>query len=397
MPSKTSLVYPLPNNAITTHHIEGELIIFDERSKQLMRLNETASTIWQMHENDISPDKIAVQLSEIYGLGKQQLLEDTINALAYWQSIGLLGSDNVPDVEEEPDVLSYLKKARSTHYDREGLIFVNAFTILDTRFEVFSSNEELKYLLLPLLAHFEKTDFKTRHTIRIVEENSNYVITDGEMEVGCLGTIEEVVPLVNAHILVTGYIEANCLSVFHAGVISGKSGVVLLSAGSGSGKSTLTAALMCAGENLFTDELAILTYNKKIRPVPGCVGLKEGSWRVIEEFYPDIFKLPTHKRQDGKLVKFIPPVSGPTSKQIKEGENINAVVFPDYSPEYRTSLTRISAADALVMITDAGYYVNQTLNHDSVAELVAWVKEIPAYELRVNNLKEAVNLVGGLL
>ena len=189
----------------------------------------------------------------------------------------------------------------------------------------------------------------------------------------------------------------NSLSVFHAAAIYDNDGVVLLSAGSGSGKSTLTAALMCSGKQLFSDDLGVLTHDQKIRPTPGCIGLKKGSWDVIEQYYPAIFELATHYRQDEKIVKYLPPSSLPTSSQLENGEPVKAVVFPSYSPEHNSELIPISTADALVKITDAGYHTNQSLNHESVANLIGWMKEIPAYELPVNDLKEAVNLVETLL
>ncbi|MGI9227672.1 MAG: PqqD family peptide modification chaperone [Gammaproteobacteria bacterium] len=397
MLSQTSLVFPLPNNSISSHIIDDELIVFDARSRQLVRLNETATQIWKIHENNVSPEDIASELSVIYGLKKEELLPDIVTALNEWYAMGMLGDEHLPTIEEEADVLGHLKKSVVNYEDKQDLISVKEFTFLDAGFVVMVSSDELKDIVLPLFSHLEKADNKTTHKIKVIEEKSSYIILDNDMELGRTNKLEEVAPIVNAHVLVAGFLEVDCLSVFHSGVVYDNDGVVLLSAGSGSGKSTLTAALMCSGKNFFTDELAILTCDKKIRPAPGCIGLKKGSWDVIEEFYPDIFELATHERQDDKVVKYVPPTSSPPSiQQQKQGEEVRAIVFPNYSPECQSTLTEISAADALVKITDAGYHTNQTLNHESVAQLVEWIIDIPAYELKVNNLKEAVNLVSGL-
>lgn len=388
--------YPLPNEAVSAHSIDDELIIFDDRSKQLARMNQTATKIWSLHEVNLSVDEIAQHLSQFYGIAKEEIIPDIIKALGEWQTMGILGNDNTPLAEEVDDILGYMEEINLSSGDKKELQHVRSIMLLDSGFDVFASNSEINNILLPVISHFPATNNFT-HIIKIFEEENCFTILDGNKLVGRCTTIDEVAPIVNGHILVTSFIEVDSLSVFHAGVIYDKNGVVLLSAGSGSGKSTLTAALMCSGKQLFSDDLGVLTHDQKIRPTPGCIGLKNGSWDVIEKFYPSIFELTTHQRQDDKIVKFLPPTSLPTATQLKNGEPVKAVVFPNYSPEHNTELIQISTADALVKITDAGYHTNQSLSHECVANLVDWIKEVPAYELNVNDLKEAVDLVETLL
>ena len=388
--------YPLPNEAVSAHSIDDELIIFDDRSKQLARMNQTATKIWNLHEEYLSVDEIAQHLSQFYGKGKEEIIPDIIKALSEWQAMGILGNDNTPLAEEVDDVLSYMEEINLSVGDKKELQHVKSIMLLDSGFDVFVSSSKINNILLPVISHFPATNNIT-HIIKIFEEENCFTILDGNMLVGRCTTIDEVAPIVNGHILVTSFIEVDSLSVFHAGVIYDKNGVVLFSAGSGSGKSTLTAALMCSGKQLFSDDLGVLTHDQKIRPTPGCIGLKNGSWDVIEKFYPSIFELTTHQRQDDKIVKYLPPTSLPTTTQLKNGEAVKAIVFPNYSPEHNTELIQISTADALVKITDAGYHTNQSLSHECVTNLVDWIKEVPAFELNVNDLKEAVDLVETLL
>ncbi len=389
--------YPLPNNAVSAHAIDDELIIFDDRSKQLARMNETATKIWRLHAENLSVDEIGQHLSQFYGIAKEEIITDVINSLNDWQALGILGNEYTPLAEEVEDVLGYMKEINLSLKDKKELQHSKSLKLLDTGFKVLTSNTEINNILLPVISHFPTTNNNITHIIKIIEKNNSFVILDGNKLIGRCDTIDEVVPIVNGHLLVTSFLEVDCLSVFHAGVIYDNNGVVLLSAGSGSGKSTLTAALMCSGKQLFTDELAVLTHDKKIRPAQGCIGLKKGSWEPIAKYYPSIFELTTHQRQDDKVVKFLPPSSLPTTAQLKNGEPVKAVVFPNYSPDHDTTLIPISTADALVKLTDAGYHANQSLSHECVANLVAWMKETPAYELSVNDLKEAVNLVATLL
>ena len=390
--------YAQPNHEVSTHMVEDELIIFDNRSKQLARMNESATRIWKLHQKNTTVDEITQHFSDVYGMEKEKIFPDVVKALDEWQTMGLLGNDFIPLANEAEDVLGYMEEISLFSKYKKKLQKVKSYALLDSEFNIFVSNSEIKNILLPVIAHFPIGDSNLSHTIRIIEEKNSYVILDENKLVGRCNAIDEIVPIVNGHILVTSFLEVDCLSVFHAGVIyNNNDGVVLFSAGSGSGKSTLTAALMCTGKQIFSDEVAILTHDKKIRPSPSCIGLKKGSWDIIKQYYPSIFELATHHRQDDKVVKYLPPSSLPTTSQLKKGESVKAVIFPNYSPGHETALIPISAADALVKLTDAGYHTNQFLDHNAVTNLIGWIKEIPAYELSINDLREAVDLVETLL
>jgi len=397
MPSINSQIYPHSNSSVRVHSVDDELIVFDSRSKQLARMNQSSTMIWKLHEEDLSVDEIAQQLSQIYGMAKDEFIPDIIQALDAWQAMGLLGNDFIPLADEADDMLGYMQAVKLSSKYKKNLQQVKSYVLLDSEFNIFASNSEIKNILLPLISHFPKTSCNISHAIKIIKEENSFIILDDDKLVGRCNAANEIAPIVNGHVLAVSFLEVNCLSVFHAGVIYANDGVVMFSAGSGSGKSTLTAALMCSGKLLFTDEIAILTHNKKIRPAPGCIGLKEGSWKVMEQYCPSIFELTTHYRQDSKIVKYLPPLSLPTTNQLEKGEPVKAIVFPKYSIRHDTELVSISTADALVKLTDSGYYTNQSLSHESVASLIDWIKEIPAYELSINDLKEAVGLVGTLL
>ena len=73
--------FPQPNTAVSSHSIDDELIIFDDRSKQLTRLNQTASKIWCLHAEHNPIESIAEYLSEHYDIATHQLIPDIISAL----------------------------------------------------------------------------------------------------------------------------------------------------------------------------------------------------------------------------------------------------------------------------------------------------------------------------
>lgn len=392
------LNYPLQNQAISSFPIDGELVLFDENSKQLTLLNQTASEIWNFYRDELSLDEIIEQISKKYGLAKSDISDDVSMILEQWLELGFIGDkENENDIDDEKKLFD-LKYTSALDINTLNLLHCKTFRYLDSTFSIHASNADIQNIICPLISHFNDVETpRDTHHINIVQIGNSFEILSKNKIITKCDSLIELAPIINSFILITGYQEVDSLSVFHAGAVSDNNGVVLLSGSPGSGKSTLVTALMCSGLKVFTDEVSVLTYDKKIRPAPGCIGLKEGSWGLLEEFYPNIISLPIHLRQDDKVVKYIPPKKLPNNTQQIYGELVKAIVFPIYSQDYGTNINEISPGEALVRLTKAGYYTGQTLNIKTVTDLIAWVHEIPAYELQVNNLNEAVELITKLL
>ena len=390
--------YPLQNQAISSFPINDELILFDNNSKQLALLNQTASEIWDFHKAELSLDEIIKQISKKYGLAKSDISDDVSMILEQWFELGFIGdSKNKNDIDDEKKLFD-LKNTSALDINTLNLLHCKTFRYLDSTFSIHTSNADIQNIIKPVISHFNDAETPPdTHQINIVQIGNSFEILSTDKVIAKCDSLIELAPIINSFILITGYQEVDCLSVFHAGAVSDDNGVVLLSGSPGSGKSTLVTALMCSVSKVFTDEVSVLTYDKKIRPAPGCIGLKEGSWNVIEEFYPNIINSPIHLRQDDKVVKYIPPKKLPNNTQQIYGELVKAIVFPIYSQDYVTNINEISSGEALVRLTNAGYYTGQTLNTKTVTDLIAWVHEIPTYELQINNLNEAVELVTELL
>ena len=64
--------YAQPNHEVSTHMVEDELIIFDNRSKQLARMNESATRIWKLHQKNTTVDEITQHFSDVYGMEKEK-------------------------------------------------------------------------------------------------------------------------------------------------------------------------------------------------------------------------------------------------------------------------------------------------------------------------------------
>src|SRR4051794_27315009 len=114
----------------------------------------------------------------------------------------------------------------------------------------------------------------------------------------------------------------------HAGVVGSGESCILLPAPQGSGKSTLTAALVHAGFEYLSDEVALLSDDLAVRSFPQAICLKESGIPAVASFYPEARSLRLHLRGDGKRVAYLPPSP---DRLPKVGlRSVRAVVFPRY-------------------------------------------------------------------
>ena len=389
-----------PNPAIMTYSIGDELILFDERCKQLIRINPSAALIWNELISGSSVDKIASLFKDYFNLDQATAKKDIEAVIAQWVDLDLFNPANNKIKDDQIDHFYELyldKKPKPTPHNQ--LSTIKTFSYLDSTYSISTTDTSVTEQVLPLVNHFPDISNSDNidHPVCIFADNGEYEITEHNKLIERCKSLAEVTPIVNAHILVSGYLETNCISVFHAGVIGNDDGVVVLSASSGSGKSTLTAALMAQGQTFFTDEVAILTKQHTIRPAPGCIGLKPGSWPKISEFCPELNDAYQHFRQDGKYVKYLAPKQLPKQNQYLDGSPAKAIVFPKYSADHKDNLIQLDPVDALIRLTDAGYHTNLALDEMTVKHLIDWIQEVPAYELLVNDLAIATASVKSLL
>ncbi len=241
--------YPHQNRAIRSFSIENELILFDDYSKELALLNQTASEIWNLHEQELSIDEITKCISKKYGLLKEEIISDVSLIFEEWLNLGFIGDKKIANNLADDEKLFNLKNKSKLNVDKIHSFHCGTFQYLDSTFCINASSVSILKVVTPIVSHLKETDSSSRmHNITILEVGNRFeFIKLGKVLATC-DSLNEIAPITNAFILITGYQEADNLSVFHAGAISDDNGVVLLSGSPGSGKSTLVAALMCLGK-----------------------------------------------------------------------------------------------------------------------------------------------------
>jgi hypothetical protein len=158
----------------------------------------------------------------------------------------------------------------------------------------------------------------------------------------------------------------------HAGAVVHQGGAVLLPAASHAGKSTLVAALLRAGFGYLSDEVALVDDRGRAHPFVKAIGLRAGSWRLID--LPE--RTPTALRL-GERVRYLDP--RPWLAAAPDGYPITAVVLLDRAggDPALTPLPKGEALLALLRQTGASRQMGFAL----VERAVALAAVTPAFRL----------------
>ncbi len=178
----------------------------------------------------------------------------------------------------------------------------------------------------------------------------------------------------------------------HAGSVEKNGNVVILPAVAESGKTTLTATLLYHGFHLFSDEVTALDYEGYVHPLPFCMNIKEGSWKILSPMYSHLNDRDTHSRFDGQNIRFLPPVN-----MHKGRQKASHMIFPKYTPNAKTTLRQIGAKEALEKIKEASYQVQENMDRDKFELILTHLVTLPKYTLVYSSSDEAIAIINTLL
>lgn len=184
--------------------------------------------------------------------------------------------------------------------------------------------------------------------------------------------------------------------LLHAGVVARDDAAVLLPAIPGSGKSTLTAALLCSGYRLLSDEFGVVDLRSgMLRPMVRPVALKNESIAVISARFPQAAMGPVFdKTRKGRVAHLAPGAHSIAARMQPATPRL--ILFPQYR---QGATTRIESVDPLtafgkLCVNAFNYEFLGAQGFDAVAQLV---RQCSLRRLEYSNLDEAVQAIGQLL
>src|SRR5262249_44000688 len=126
-----------------------------------------------------------------------------------------------------------------------------------------------------------------------------------------------------------------------------------------------------------------------VYPVPLSLCIKETGLDILASRFPEIRRLPIHKRADGKRVSYLPPPADSITSR-GSARSVQAIIFPRYVAGSQTLCSSMPKATALQLLMDQCLVVHKKLNAQRVRALVEWIRNVPCHELVFSSLDAAI-------
>ena len=190
------------------------------------------------------------------------------------------------------------------------------------------------------------------------------------------------------------YAGANYDVAFHAATVADGDHGIMLCAPRESGKSTLAAYLIARGFELLADEPTLLHLDTcSISSLCLPVSLKEGSWTVLHNKWPQLDSAPIHVRFDGTKIRLLHPplrLSAPPRR-------LTHIIFPEYGSSSVAHAEPLPPLRTLSLLNEGGMLLAQHLARDTFEAFLRFVCETPAYIFRYDSLQEADRMFNKLI
>jgi hypothetical protein len=172
---------------------------------------------------------------------------------------------------------------------------------------------------------------------------------------------------------------------FHAATIACGDCGVMLCAPRECGKSTLAAYLVACGGDLLADEPSLLHLDPwSVSPLPMPISLKEGSWPILRQHWPQLAFAPVHVRSDGVKIRMAHP-----SRCSARSRRLTHIVFPRYAPSSSTEVESLSPLHTLRLLSEGGMLLAKQFARANFEAFLQSVWHTPAYRLQYASLEEA--------
>lgn len=225
----------------------------------------------------------------------------------------------------------------------------------------------------------------------LIDSDRYELIADGQSQ-GIFNQAQ-IVPAVKVF-LTDALLQTNFTLALHAALLRCGNRQLLIAGASGAGKTTLALALAAgSGCSMLGDDIVMLADTGRLRGVPFPIAVKDGSWELLRDFYPQLAARPVTIRSDGKIVKFLPGEAevNPSSSLLA-----TTMIFIRQNSAGRSSLSRMPALTAFQRLLGEAASPTHKLTDRAFRVLSQFVNRSQAFEMDVGLLEDAVGIVRDL-
>jgi Coenzyme PQQ synthesis protein D (PqqD) len=377
---------------------DDSVAVFNEITQHMVSMNRTAAYLWFRHEDGIDRAQLAHELAARSGVPLSHAQQSVDEHIAKWEAAGLVAPCRVIGPKGAApfgDVASRASRVQSPAPTSAELgRGVNRLTgqLAGLNFLVRYEPDELRELIHPPLEHLiGRASDPVDLIIDVLAGETGWTVLDGAGVLGRDLQVNELMPAV-IQSLVRGVLDRGRYAIaFHASAVRRNGRCILMPASSGAGKSTLCAALLDSGFEFVSDDVVLLDgTGPGLRGMPLPLGLKEGSWPVLQTRFPSMGALKVHVRPDGKLVKYLaPPLLAPAGYSHSAGW----MIFPNFKSNADVELHDLDQSTALFRLISEAFAPSLRLNSAVFELLVEFMRPLSCRRLTYPSLELAVALI----
>lgn len=378
--------------------LDDEMVVFSELQQSLIALNPAASQIVRRIQEGHAVHDLARVLASDFGIDAQTALRwyaDTLQGLRNQTTVAAtsLAAAREQSAGEE----AVAKEADIPPYVPLGRCFEASYRLVGSCAKVRYAHRDQMRMVDAVIGHLKTQELAAPTLVIEIQgqlwgdrQLSSIIYRDGKAY-GKVARLSQLGPVIKNMFWLDAVNNHDFILNLHAGVVGKGGRCILLPAAAGSGKSSLTTALVHAGLEYFSDEVALIRRSDfQVVPVPLAVCVKDSGWDVISRYYPGLEALPAHRRSDGKVVKYVPPSRAAVHTTTG---SVSHIFFPRYSPDGGTNLELLARSSALANLMEHCVALRRKLDAHNVGQLVRWIAGLDCYRLTFDSLPKAVALV----
>lgn len=364
-------------------------LLFHERAGEFYQLNDSAAFVWCARQEGYSWSRIAEEQAAARQAPAETTVREIADLAAHWLGQGLLRRAG-----ENPAPVPGSRR-RGPCFDGDHFDFVpHTYELLGSRMLVRYGDRELEQRIHPVLAHLRVAASGSAMETYTVARILDYVyLFHGEKMLHCGENPAALAPPLKFQLFDRAIGRQDFRVQIHAGAVECHACLVLLPGQAGNGKTMLTARLVAAGGTYFSDEVVLLERgHRAIRPLPTSLCVKSKGLALLEPYFPGLAGLPTHIREDGLEVRYLPP---PPASLPPPGHSAEArlLVFRRYVAGAPQSLRKLSSAEAFGLLMQNCVAIPRPLELVDAMALVGFIGRLDCYELTGSDLDQDAGAV----
>jgi hypothetical protein len=341
--------------------------VLSESTQRIYTLNRTAAYIWCRLEEQAAPEAICGELAR-FGIGRDVARGHVRAALRSWLKLGLLKIEYSLDIDALP-------VERSLELDIAG--FCATIRVANGRLAG----------LLTMFEHHPTSTRKSEHIFEVVELNGLVHVLHNKQNAICCEDFE-LAPSIKAYITDQLVTLSTQNIVFHAACLVRDGKSLLISGGPGAGKTTLALRLAKEGFEYGGDDVVLIGPDGSATGVPFAPAVKSGAWNIVNRFRPDLNEATTHRRPDGKRVRYLTP----THIALPGWYPVGWTIFIKRAPGI-TTLKPLGPVETMHRLIGGAYSPDEKLSLAKCRAINRALTGANSYELRYSNLAEAANTI----